>query len=83
MECHEFSIYVDLPSLSLCTIKFYNLFVGQPLKAIILSEELARKMGGKSLEILERMYNIDQAVSGFVSAIEYVRGLKGKVKKCE
>ena len=24
-------IYVDLPSLSLCTIKSYNLFVGQSL----------------------------------------------------
>jgi hypothetical protein len=31
-ECHELSIYVDLQSLSLCTIKSYNLFVGQPLE---------------------------------------------------
>jgi len=34
VECHEFSIYVALPSLSLCTIKFYNLFVGQPLEGM-------------------------------------------------
>ena len=31
MEGHDFPIYVDLPSLSFCKIKFYNLFVGQPV----------------------------------------------------
>jgi hypothetical protein len=30
--CHELLIYVDLLSLSLCTIKFYNLFAGQLVK---------------------------------------------------
>jgi hypothetical protein len=30
-ECQVTQIFVDLPSLSLCIIKFDNLFVGQPL----------------------------------------------------
>jgi hypothetical protein len=30
--CHELLIYVDLLSLSLCIIKFYNWFVGQPVE---------------------------------------------------
>jgi len=41
------------------------------MRDIIVNEELARKMGEKSLEIIERRYNIEQAVNGFVSAIEY------------
>jgi len=41
------------------------------MKKILLNEELATKMGEKSLKIIERKYNIDQAVKGSVSAIEY------------
>ena len=41
------------------------------MRKVILNEKLARKMGKKSLEIIENRYNINQAVNGFVSAIEY------------
>jgi CO dehydrogenase/acetyl-CoA synthase beta subunit len=54
VECHEFPSYVDLPSLPLCTIKFYNLFVGQPPIQIILKDAdisigkiIVRKKEGK------------------------------------
>jgi glycosyltransferase involved in cell wall biosynthesis len=41
------------------------------MREITSNEELSSKMGEKSLEIVEREYNIEQAVKGFVSAIEY------------
>ena len=46
------------------------------MKEIILNEELARKMGGRSLEIIESRYSLDKIVNGFVSAIKYVGELK-------
>lgn len=41
------------------------------MNEIILNDELARKMGKKSLEIIERMFCLGKLVNGFVSAIEY------------
>lgn len=38
---------------------------------IVLNEGVARKMGEKSLEIIESRYTIDKIVNGFVSAIDY------------
>lgn len=44
------------------------------IKRIISDETLARKMGEKSLEIVNSRYNLDENVNGVVSAIEYVCG---------
>ncbi|MCG2737893.1 MAG: glycosyltransferase family 4 protein [Candidatus Methanoperedenaceae archaeon] len=44
------------------------------MKKIILNEEVARKMGKISLEIIESEFNLDKMVNGFFSAIEYVKG---------
>lgn len=41
------------------------------IKRIILDEALARKMGDKSLEMVNSRYNLDENVNGVVSAIEY------------
>lgn len=41
------------------------------MKEIILNEELARKMGERSLEIIESGFSLGKMVNGFVSAIEY------------
>ena len=41
------------------------------MKKIILDEELAKKMGEKSLEIVESGFSLDKMVDGFTSAIEY------------
>lgn len=41
------------------------------MKKIILDENLARKMGRKSLEIIKGRHNLNKMVDGFTSAIEY------------
>jgi len=43
------------------------------IKKIISDDELARRMGNKSLEIIETKYSIDQSVGGFISAIKFTR----------
>lgn len=44
------------------------------MRKIISDETLARKMGEKSLEMVNNRWNIDENVNGVVSAIEYVCG---------
>jgi len=44
------------------------------IKRIILDETLARKMGEKSLEMVNSRWNINENVNGVVSAIEYACG---------
>lgn len=44
------------------------------MRKIISDETLARKMGKKSLEMVNNRWNIDENVNGVVSAIEYVCG---------
>ena len=46
------------------------------MKEILLDDELARRMGERSLEIIESGFRLDKMINGFVSAIEYVRRLK-------
>lgn len=41
------------------------------IKEIILNDKVMIKMGETSLEIIERIYNLDHAVRGFASAIKY------------
>ena len=41
------------------------------IKEIISDDELARRMGEKSLEIIESGFSLDKVVGGFVSAIEF------------
>ena len=47
-----------------------QLYLG--MKEIILDEERARKMGEKSLDIIESRFSHDKMINGFVSAIECV-----------
>jgi len=44
------------------------------MRKIISDETIARKMGKKSLEMVNNRWNIDENVNGVVSAIEYVCG---------
>jgi len=43
------------------------------IKKVILDEALARKMGNKSLEVIESRYGLEEMVNGFVSAIEHAK----------
>ena len=43
------------------------------MKKIILDDEVAKKMGEKSLEIIENRFSLSKMVNGFVSAIEYFK----------
>lgn len=47
------------------------------MKTIISNEELAKKMGSKSLEVARNRYNLGNMVEGFVSAIEHAIKMKG------
>jgi len=48
------------------------------LKKLVCSSELRREMGGKSLEIAIRKFNISGMAYGFIKAIRYVLNLDGK-----
>ena len=46
------------------------------MKEIILNDELARKMGERSSEIIENEFTLNKMVEGFTSAIEYSVNIK-------